>query len=339
MLRRIIFSIFLLTEATVSQDALHVFYYSGETIERISSNGLTVSVAFKDIGRANQVAVFVQNGSNEAVNVISSDFALHEDAPKEGDIKIKSDQDVQKLGGRNALAHAVGKMGTGLTVAKDKLAGNEAESASEPAANFDAQARWLAHANQLGEKGQTAALGRMYLRGTTLFPRSVLSGVLWFDRDDAPAAATVRVTFGAHSFEFPFPPPAFATTPPNPDNPEKAEPAVADSAASGRDGRASSKAGVPKAGVLGVAGEDWAQGETKGVKILEVTQNSAADISGLRVGYVITEFDAEKISSTKDLAAALAQRGPGSRVRLTYLFWTNLGWMSKEAPVILSSGN
>ena len=334
MLRRIIFSIFLLTEAAVSQDALHVFYYSGETIERISSNGLTVSVTFKDIGRANQVAVFVQNGSSEAVNVISSDFALHEDAPKEGDIKIKLDQDVQKLGGRNTLAHAVSKMGTGLSVAKDKLAGNEAETPSESAVNFDAQARWLAHANQLGEKGQTAALGRMYLRGTTLFPRSVLSGVLWFDRDHAPAAATVRVTFGAHSFEFPFPPPASATTPPNPDNPEKAEPAVADSAASVRDGRVSSKAGV-----LGVAGEDWAQGETKGVKILEVTQNSAADISGLRVGYVITEFDAEKISSTKDLAAALAQRGPGSRVRLTYLFWTNLGWMSKEAAVILSSGN
>jgi S1-C subfamily serine protease len=75
------------------------------------------------------------------------------------------------------------------------------------------------------------------------------------------------------------------------------------------------------------------------VKILEVDDNSAAALAGLHAGFVITEIDGEQIGSTEDLAAALAPRGPGTRVYVTYLVRTNLGWMAKQTTVILGRGD
>jgi S1-C subfamily serine protease len=91
--------------------------------------------------------------------------------------------------------------------------------------------------------------------------------------------------------------------------------------------------------VLGVAGENWSESGFSGVKILEVANNSSAASAGLRMGNVITELDGAPIHSTEDLAAALAQRGPGSRVNVTYLFRTNLGWMAKQTSLILARGD
>ena len=76
-----------------------------------------------------------------------------------------------------------------------------------------------------------------------------------------------------------------------------------------------------------------------GVKILEVAENSSAASAGLHMGNVITEMDGSPIHTTDDLAAALTQRGPGSRVSVTYLFRTNLGWMAKQTSLILARGD
>src|SRR5437764_11470827 len=45
------------------------------------------------------------------------------------------------------------------------------------------------------------------------------------------------------------------------------------------------------------------------------------------------------IHSTEDLAVAVAQRGPGSRVNEAYSFRTNLGRMSKQTSLILARGD
>jgi PDZ domain len=90
------------------------------------------------------------------------------------------------------------------------------------------------------------------------------------------------------------------------------------------------------AGVLGVSGANWNEGGMGGVEILEVAPQSAAQISGLRKGNVITTVNGRKISSTQDLAAVLAQNVPGSKIAVTYLFRSNLGWMPEETIVVLT---
>ena len=97
-------------------------------------------------------------------------------------------------------------------------------------------------------------------------------------------------------------------------------------------------AGDSKHGVLGVEGENWAEGGISGVRIENVAENSSAAAAGLSIGNVITELDGSPIRSTDDLSAALSQKEPGTRVNITYLFHSNLGWMAKQTSLILARG-
>jgi S1-C subfamily serine protease len=73
-----------------------------------------------------------------------------------------------------------------------------------------------------------------------------------------------------------------------------------------------------------------------GVEILGVDPQSAAAVSGLQKGNVITEVNGRKVASTQDLAGVLVQNSPGSRIAVVYLYKTNLGWMAKETMVVLT---
>jgi hypothetical protein len=95
-------------------------------------------------------------------------------------------------------------------------------------------------------------------------------------------------------------------------------------------------ASATKAGVLGISGANWTEGGFSGVEILEVQQDSAAEIAGLHVHDVITDGNGRKIRSTADLAAVLAENGPGSKISLGYMFKSNLGWMPKDTLIILA---
>jgi len=330
MRRGLVCFAFLLAPLAAAEDSLHVYYYGGESIEQINIGGVTVTLSLKDNIKFNQVGVYVDNRSSESVNVIPSNFRLHQSAPKDKDLAMKSDQEVQKIGGHNALGHVVSGVGSGIVRAKDKMAGKDDQSGTKAPPDYDAQARWLAHADELVQRGQTVTLGKSYLRSSTVFPGTQLAGVVWFDRDDALASGVVHVTLGSRNYQFPFPPPEWATTPSNPIQPDKATKAPPEHSPAG---------GSSKAGVLGVAGENWSESGMAGVKILEVAENSSAASAGLHIGNVITEMDGSPIHTTDDLAAALTQRGPGSRVNVTYLFRTNLGWMAKQTSLILARGD
>ncbi len=332
MRRGLVCLAFLLAPLAAAEDSLHVYYYGGESIEQINIGGVTVTLSLKNNIKFNQVGVYVDNRSSESVNLIPSNFRLHQSAPKDKDLAMKSDQEVQKIGGHNALGHVVSGVGSGIVRAKDKMAGKDDQSGIKAPPDYDAQARWLAHADELAQRGQTVTLGKSYLRSSTVFPGTQLAGVLWFDRDDALASGVVHVTLGSRNYQFPFPPPEWATTPANPIQPDKATKAPPEHSPAG--GSSASKAGV-----LGVAGENWSEGGMAGVKILEVAENSSAASAGLHMGNVITEMDGSPIHTTDDLAAALTQRGPGSRVNVTYLFRTNLGWMAKQTSLILARGD
>ncbi len=329
--------IFLLTATCFAEDPLHVYYYNGETIEQMNLRGVTVTISLDDTGKFNQLAIFVDNSSSDAVNVLPSSFTLHQTTPKEADLGLKSEQEIQRIAGKHALwTHMASGVSSSVNYMKERISGEETQSTEAAVQDYEAQARWLAHVDELGKRGQTGTLARSYLRSTTVFPESKLSGVLWFDRADVFASGLVRVALGPRVYLFPLPPPSWATTPANPGKIEKASKRVALSTDPPRPTEASEPETKP--GVLGVYGENWSQDSFGGVRIVDIAENSAADLAGLRVGYVITEIDGKRIVSMNDLSAELAKRGPGTRLHIVYLVHTNLGWMPEKTSAILGVG-
>jgi hypothetical protein len=335
MLRRLIILLGVLTGFACAEDPLHVYYYNGETIEQLTVRGVTVTISLNDTGKFNQLAVFVSNSSSDAVNVLPSSFTLRQTSPKDTDLALKSETEIQRIAGKHALwTHVASGVTSSVTYMKERMSGEDGQTTEAAVQDYDAQARWLAHVDELGKRGQTGTLVRSYLRSTTVFPGSKLSGVLWFDRADVFEAGTVKAMLGSRVYSFPLPPPAWATTPPNPGNIERASQRSSLPAEPPRERDSES----PKAGVLGVYGENWSQDSFGGVRIVQVAENSAAELAGLRIGYVITEIDGKRILSTNDLAAELAKRGPGTRLHIVYLVHTNLGWMPQKASAILAVG-
>ena len=79
MFRGIVVSLLFLTGAVVfAEDPLHVYYYNGETIEQVMLRNVTVTLSLQDTGKFNQLALYVDNRSSDAVNVIPASFALHQ---------------------------------------------------------------------------------------------------------------------------------------------------------------------------------------------------------------------------------------------------------------------
>lgn len=335
MLHRVVILLLLLTSVACAEDPLHVYYYNGETIEQLTLRGVTVTISLNDTGKFNQLGIFVSNSSSDAVNVLPSSFTLRQTSPTDVDLALKSESEIQRIAGKHALwTHVASGVTTSVNYMKERMAGEDGQSSEATVQDYDSQAHWLARVDDLGKRGDTKTLVRSYLRSTTVFPGSKLSGVLWFDRADGFASGTVKVALGPRVYAFPFPPPAWATTPSNPGKIEKASRRVAVPVESADPPDTSQP--NPKAGVLGVYGENWSQDSFGGVRIVDVAENSAGQLAGLRVGYVITEIDGKRILTTNDLAAELAKRGPGTRLHIVYLVHTNLGWMPQKTSAILA---
>lgn len=334
MWQRLIVLVCLLTGLASAEDPLHVYYYNGETIEQLTVRGVTVTISLNDTGKFNQLAVFVSNSSPDAVNVLPSSFTLRQTSPKDVDLALKSESEIQRIAGKHALwTHVASGVTSSVTYMKERMSGEDGQSTEAAVQDYDAQARWLAHVDDLGKRGDTKTLVRSYLRSATVFPGSKLSGVLWFDRAEVFDAGAVKATLGSRLYSFPLPPPAWATTPSNPGIIERASRRASLSTEASRPVDNNQE---PKPGVLGVYGENWTQDSFGGVRIVEIAENSAAELAGLRVGYVITEIDGKRILSTNDLSAELAKRGPGTRLHIVYLVHTNLGWMPQKASAILA---
>ena len=90
------------------------------------------------------------------------------------------------------------------------------------------------------------------------------------------------------------------------------------------------------AGVLGISGANWEQGGVGGVEILQVSRDSSAGLAGLHVGDVITDVNGKHVSSIQELGDMLAELDAGTKISIGYLIKSQLGWMPKEAVVILA---
>jgi S1-C subfamily serine protease len=89
---------------------------------------------------------------------------------------------------------------------------------------------------------------------------------------------------------------------------------------------------------FGISGADWEEGGVRGVEILQVAPDSAASLAGLHWHDVITDINGKHVRSTQDLSTILSSMEPGTRASVGYLTKTYLGWMPKEAIVILAKG-
>lgn len=90
-----------------------------------------------------------------------------------------------------------------------------------------------------------------------------------------------------------------------------------------------------RGGVLGVTGNDWEQDGITGVEIAQVSDDSSAQLAGLRKGNVITEVNGMHVRSVQELNHVLAQLEPGTRISIAYLYRSNLGWMPQQTFAIL----
>ena len=86
--------------------------------------------------------------------------------------------------------------------------------------------------------------------------------------------------------------------------------------------------------VWGFSGVDWSYSGFRGVEVLRVSKQSAAENAGLHAGDVIRTVNGKSIGSTQELAATVAQIEAGSTVSIGYMVKTQLGWMPKETTLV-----
>jgi S1-C subfamily serine protease len=68
---------------------------------------------------------------------------------------------------------------------------------------------------------------------------------------------------------------------------------------------------------------------------VKIDPDSAAALAGLHVGYVINFVDGKRAKSVRDFAAALVNRPPESKIRIGYMFHSNLfGWVPGAEKVL-----
>jgi hypothetical protein len=70
-----------------------------------------------------------------------------------------------------------------------------------------------------------------------------------------------------------------------------------------------------------------------GAQITEVASGGVAERAYLHVGDVINAVDGRPVKTTMELAAALSNRTPGSKIRIGYMLSTGLGFFTKEVIV------
>lgn len=324
----------LLTGTAAAQESLRVYYVDGRSLEQITDHDVTVTVSLNDTGKVNWLTVYVVNDSGDPINVVPTAITLHQTSPKDENLRLKTERELQRAVGRGVFwGQVVADIGAGLSFYA------AAKTVHTP--DYESQARWLARADAVAARGQAVAgvIGHEYLRATTLFPGSRFAGKLCFSRAKSFGSGSAVIAFGERTYQFPLPAPPLTPTPSSaPELPTVG--AVTSAPVQNNEPdeeQAESPTATHKPGVLGVSGANWTEGGMTGVEVLDVAPDSAAQAGGLRVGCVITVVGGRHIHSTDDLAGFLAQSSPGSRILVSYLFRSNLGWMPTQAVVVLTN--
>jgi hypothetical protein len=316
----------------VTEDPLRVYYVKGEPIEQITNDGVTVMISHFDTGKLNRIVICAINNSPEAVNVIPAQILLRETAPKNEQLRIKSEHDLQKMVDHRVFwGQMVTAIGAGLSRSQSTIVTHSTYGSSVTTVNtpdYLAQARWMAAGDELAMIGRVAKdkIDQVYLKKTTVFPGDQFTGVIWFSRQKGFESGIVSITVGSRNYDFPFPPPESAKAPVAPGVPtgvarsaRPVSPVINETqtvATRHQDGT------FP---VLGVSVETFEQG---GAEIVEIDPDGAASLAGFHVGDVINRIGGKRVSDAPALTAAMANFAPASVVKIGYMFHNpSFGWM------------
>jgi len=308
---KLTFAFLLFTAVAAAEKPLRVYYESGDIMEQVTDNGLTLTVTLRDTGKENWLWVYISNKSNDAVNLIPANINLHQNSPKDEDLRMKSERETQRSIGRHVFwGQVIASVGAGLsrsvsTVRTKDSHGNSITTVVNTP-DYEAQARWLALADQQVQKGQALSdfHQRQWLRANTLFAGSEYAGRLIFTRDKTLSSGYVKISLDTRDYEFPFPPPKNARPPQA--APELPTVGAVTTVHTGTPDAltqpAEQPAPVPQAhaaGVLGISGANWQQADSMGVEIVGVAPDSAAQVAGLH-----------EVLASAQLRAGAGQRDP-----------------------------
>ena len=102
-----------LTQA--EEPTVHVYFEAGDTMEQITDRAVTVTVTRRDTWKENWFWIYYSNHSNGAVNLIPADITLHQNAPKDENLRMKTEKEIQKSIGRGVFwGQVIAGIGAGL---------------------------------------------------------------------------------------------------------------------------------------------------------------------------------------------------------------------------------
>jgi hypothetical protein len=184
-------------------------FSSGNLVESITANGITVQVSLVDSGWKLRAEVAVANASEQAVGVQPKRFTLAELQPA---LKSLTYQDPSKMA--DALNHQVLWTSASAAPAQSAVAhhvvfdgGNFSSVAYKPApppnylAQHQAAERSTIKAVPMDSVSQIKALA---LHDAILKPSDKVSGAVWFERDATCKELSLVIPVGDLIFEFPF---------------------------------------------------------------------------------------------------------------------------------------
>src|SRR5436305_2380013 len=95
---------------------LHVYYESGDAMEQITDQGVTVTTTLKEVGKANWVWVYISNNSSGAVNVVPASIKLHQTSPKDEGLRMKMERELERSGQHRIFwGQVIAGVGAGLS--------------------------------------------------------------------------------------------------------------------------------------------------------------------------------------------------------------------------------
>jgi hypothetical protein len=184
-------------------------FSSGNLVESITANGITVQVSLVDTGWKLRAEVAVANSGEQAVDVQPKRFTLDELQPA---LKSLAYQEPSKMA--DALNHQVLWTSASAAPAPSAVAhpeafdgGNFSSVAYRPApqtnylAQHQAAERATVKAAPIDTVSQIKALA---LHAATLKTSDKISGAVWFERDPNSKELSMVIPVGNLIFEFPF---------------------------------------------------------------------------------------------------------------------------------------
>src|SRR5205823_7924659 len=148
----------LLVASVASAQDRRVFYFDGDAFEQITAHGVTVTARLNQNHGENWLTVYVVNDSDEPLNLIPTNIALHQSLPVNKDLALKTEKQLARGVDRRVFwGQVLAGVGAGLSrnyssVTTSTPYGSVSTLVNTP--DYEGQASWLAWADAIAARGQ-----------------------------------------------------------------------------------------------------------------------------------------------------------------------------------------